>query len=157
MRINRALVVLGAMTCPIMLVACGSGSDSPPARKNTAQLDAGRAQWAATLPEPDADYGEYPSNCQDIIKAAMAKTLKDPESARYGDFSTPTKDQAIENMTEHRAVYGYLVCTDINAKNSYGGYTGAKRRWFLIRNGAVVRYGERPMYVGHVAPCMRAP
>ncbi|MDR5772865.1 MULTISPECIES: hypothetical protein [unclassified Caballeronia] len=60
-------------------------------------------------------------------------------------------------MTEHRAVYGYLVCTDINAKNSYGGYTGAKRRWFLIRNGAVVRYGERPMYVGHVAPCMRAP
>jgi hypothetical protein len=36
--------------------------------------------------------------------------------------------------------YGYLVCSHVNAKNSYGGYVGYKSDGFLIRNGAIVRY-----------------
>ena len=60
--------------------------------------------YKATLPEPNADYGSYPQNYQELIKAYMAKSLKDPDSAKYSEFSTPRKEHAIAN---HKAIYGY--------------------------------------------------
>lgn len=44
------------------------------------------------------------------VRAAVQKTLIDPESARFGK-SFVSKD-------------GRRACIDVNAKNSYGGYTG---------------------------------
>lgn len=35
-------------------------------------------------------------------------------------------------------VAGYAVCAYVNAKNSYGGYTGGKLSWFLIKNDRVI-------------------
>lgn len=118
------------------------------------QIDAANKAWRESLPEPTADYGEFPSDYEAIIKAYLEKTLKDPESARYGEFTKPEKDQAIANVHERRALYGYVSCVDINAKNSYGGYTGAKRTWFLIHDGKVVRSGTRQMYIDHVPKCL---
>lgn len=92
--------------------------------------------YKATLPEPDADYGSYPDHYQELIKAYMAKTLKDPDSAKYTDFSTPRKEHAIANK---RAIYGYSSCVLVNAKNSYGGYTGNQQIWFFYQNGQIVR------------------
>ncbi|MBB1441520.1 hypothetical protein H5202_23485, partial [Shewanella sp. SG41-4] len=34
--------------------------------------------------------------------------------------------------------FGYIVPTLINAKNSYGGYTGSQRYYFLFSNGQVM-------------------
>jgi hypothetical protein len=68
----------------------------------------------------------------------MAEQLKDPESARYSKFRPLAKDLKIVNAKTRNATLGYSTCVDINAKNSYGGYTGAKRYWFLIRDGKVV-------------------
>jgi hypothetical protein len=52
---------------------------------------------ACQQPDPFAD-----------AKAAVAHELKDPESAQFRDLKQ----------------YGDLICGEVNAKNSYGGYVG---------------------------------
>lgn len=89
--------------------------------------------------EVNADYGSYPSNYQQIIKAWYLENLKDPDSAKFNAFSKPRREHAITNQFNREAVFGYSVCATVNAKNSYGGYTGGQVRWFLIRNGSIVR------------------
>ena len=111
--------------------------------------------YKATLPEPNADYGSYPQNYQELIKAYMAKSLKDPDSAKYSDFSTPRKEHAIANQ---KAIYGYSSCVLVNAKNSYGGYTGNQQQWFFFRNGEIVRTqnvttGIKIIYLGRPINC----
>lgn len=50
----------------------------------------------------------------EAVKRDLAKSLKDPESARFGTIhASDTKD-------------GKIVCGFVNAKNSFGGYTGEK-------------------------------
>jgi hypothetical protein len=97
----------------------------------------------------------YPNNYVSIIKAWYAENLKDPDSAKFNKISKPQKEHAIENQFQRLALFGYSVCATVNAKNSFGGYTGSKVRWFLIRNGVVVR--EQPadehIYLGHYPNC----
>lgn len=124
--------------------------------------------WLATLPEANADYGSYPSNYQEIIKVAFAGQLKDPDSARYSNFTAPKYDQMVhldyvmhDNVivnaagVKKTAIYGYSSCVSVNAKNSFGGYTGNEQYWFLIRNGQVIRTEpvQGIVYRGHRATC----
>lgn len=46
------------------------------------------------------------------IEQSVRRKLKDPESARFRAF------------TARKTEYGAIVCGFVNAKNSYGGYTG---------------------------------
>ena len=126
------------------------------AQKNDAVVDT----WTSALPAVNADYGTYPEDYQSLIKKYFLKTLKDPESVRYSEFSIPRKEHAIKNAKEHLAVYGYSACVLVNAKNSYGGYTGNKQYWFLFRNGEIVRnkdtsakYFGRRIYIGRPINC----
>jgi len=49
----------------------------------------------------------------DAIKRHVRSSLKDPESARFGEMgAVKTKDGET------------IICGRVNAKNSYGGYTG---------------------------------
>lgn len=82
----------------------------------------------------NADYGEYPSAYREIVKAHMEYRLKDPSSAIYNFLNTPKRDWYRLNTI----YYGYGVCVAINAKNSYGGYTGNKVNYFLIKNDNIV-------------------
>jgi hypothetical protein len=116
--------------------------------------------WKQTLPAPNADYGSYPTNYENIIKANLASSLKDPDSARYGAFSKPRKEHIITNAPLKEANYGYSVCVPVNAKNSYGGYTGNHLFWFFIRNGNVIRSQDvdssplgRTIYIGKAINC----
>jgi len=95
--------------------------------------------WKQTLPAPEADYGAYPADYESIIKSHMETKLKDPESARYGEFSKPRKEHIITNVGAQEAAYGYSVCVPVNAKNSYGGYTGSHQYWFFLRDGKIAR------------------
>lgn len=116
--------------------------------------------WTSTLPDANADYGSYPSDYQEIIKKYLTRNLKDPESARYSEYTKPRKEHAVENVNKKQAIYGYSVCVLINAKNSYGGYTGNHQYWFLIKNSQVIRskdtntdmFGEY-IYRGHPINC----
>lgn len=84
----------------------------------------------------NADFGPVPADAEGLIKAWAETTLKDPESARYVHFSKPRKEWAV---AEKHPIYGWSVCATINAKNGYGGYTGAQTWWFFIQNGKIIR------------------
>lgn len=85
------------------------------------------------LPVQDSDYGETPENHQDKIKTYMASRLKDAESARYDFNRTPVKAW-LGSSTRY---YGWATCVGINAKNSYGGYTGWQPHYFFFRGGDI--------------------
>ena len=111
------------------LIALVSGCATPPTQEELAS----------------ADYGQYPSDYEQIIKGYMQATLKDPDSARY-QFLNPPKT-GWNGFGGKK--FGYIVCAYINAKNSYGGYVGNRMSYFMIKNGRVIdashgdgNYGE---------------
>lgn len=95
-----------------------------------------------TPPTPDEmakiDYGSYPSDYENIINRYLRQVLKDPDSAKVEFLNRPTAQFHKKGPLFGGGINaGYGVCAYVNAKNSYGGYTGAKLHWFLIKNGRV--------------------
>lgn len=88
-----------------------------------------------TVPDEVAKSAQYlpkPSDFRAEVKRYLRLRLKDPESAIY------------ENWTLGRAylgsnppVYGWLSSVSVNAKNSYGGYTGFEHYNFWHDGGRV--------------------
>lgn len=69
----------------------------------------------STTAQPNPSYvpASLSPSMTEKLKQGVAKTLKDPESARFGDkFSASDDGQRLH------------VCGYVNAKNSYGGYVG---------------------------------
>lgn len=92
----------------------------------------------ALPPSPEelanADFGSYPSNYEATIRSYMSTRLKDPYSAQYQFLNAPQRGfQGFGG-----AKYGYVVCAQVNAKNSFGGYTGGRPAYFLIRNDVII-------------------
>jgi hypothetical protein len=58
-----------------------------------------------------AESGRLPADYKKKIDQYLLRNLKDPDSRKVAYGSTP---------------YGGLVCGEVNAKNSYGGYTGSQ-------------------------------
>ncbi len=95
-----------------------------------------------TAPTPEeldsADYGARPIHYETITKEFLSNVLKDPDSAKY-DIKEPCKGYytdppAVALMGQKRETkYGWIVDVWVNAKNSYGGYTGYKKYSFLFR------------------------
>lgn len=77
-------------------------------------------------PPDDADYGVVPE-VGDAVKAYFSQILKDPESARYekGHLGKAYCNKGIA-WGGDVVWYGYAANIYVNAKNSYGGYTGFK-------------------------------
>lgn len=100
---------------------------------------------ACAFPVPDraaldaADYGAYPANYEALVTEAQDAFLKDPQSAQNKYLSTPQQGWMKPTMTSD-PIYGYRLCLNVNAKNSYGGYTGSKLTEVFIRDGRIVRY-----------------
>jgi hypothetical protein len=69
---------------------------------------------------------DVPSDQMEDAKKKVSSTLKDPYSAvfdgLYGTSIYPASDKAT------------VVCGTVNAKNAYGGYTGAKKFAFIGGN-----------------------
>jgi len=82
----------------------------------------------------NADYGNYPVNYKEIVENYMSIRLKDPMSARYRYLDEPV-------LAWYRGSpynFGYSLCVYINAKNSFGGYTGPQLNYFMINNGYII-------------------
>lgn len=60
---------------------------------------------------------------QTLAQAKMRAALRDPESARFG---SATHVRAVCNEGAHD-----IVCGSVNAKNGFGGYTGAQGFAFI--------------------------
>lgn len=52
----------------------------------------------------------------EIARRDVPKSLKDPDSVRFQNLFSVKTDKG-----------GLLVCGELNAKNSFGGYTGFKK------------------------------
>ena len=89
-----------------------------------------------------ADFGDFPQNYENDIKNYMSRLLKDPHSAQYS-FDTPRKGMSQDGWAVgNKKHFGYIVKTNINAKNSFGGYTGAKSYYFLFTKGLVTNVSQ---------------
>jgi hypothetical protein len=86
-----------------------------------------------------ADYGPPPANFKLNVLSFMQAHLRDPESARYTFYQVPQKTYA---GTPRK--YGWAACVTVNAKNAYGGYTGGKPYFFMVRNNVIIHalYGD---------------
>lgn len=89
--------------------------------------------------EATADYGQYPDNYETIIKEYTVRKLKDPDSAKFRFDIKPRKDHTTV-MTRQEIQYCWTVSFYVNAKNSYGGYTGEKLGIAKIRDGKIIWY-----------------
>lgn len=99
----------------------------------------------ASPPTPEqianADYGKPidQSQAEARIKEYFEGILKDPDSAKYR-FSPIQKSHIVSSAWEGRQLYaGYVVTVKVNAKNSYGGYTGNEDYVFLFHNGTLTK------------------
>ena len=82
----------------------------------------------------NADYGSYPSDYEQLIRRHMQSVLKDPDSARYDFLNSPKSGWNVLGGKK----FGYVVCANINAKNSFGGYVGTRMSYFMMRDGRTI-------------------
>ena len=120
---KMALILLIITTFIPVLVGCAS---RPPSHQELA----------------NADYGPYPENWQNLIKARLKLGLVDPESAQYRfPYGQPFKGwksvQGDRGEFSSKTIYGWHTCFEYNAKNRMGGYTGYKQTYVMINKGRI--------------------
>ncbi len=83
-----------------------------------------------------ADYGPMPKQ-EDAKKQAITyleSILKDPDSARY-QFVSLRKGWLKDGGISGKLHAGWMLDVQVNAKNSFGGYTGWETYRLLFVNG----------------------
>lgn len=70
-----------------------------------------------------ATFDPVPADIEARIKAQYGVMLKDPYSAQY-QFGVARK--AYIQVGSSKKVFGYIIPVIVNARNSYGGYTGGQ-------------------------------
>lgn len=95
--------ILFAAVLSVALVGCMT-TETPPATQ-------------ATTVEPPKLLNQVQLTKEDVasIQAGVRSSLKDPDSARFGRMIAGKEDDG-----------SFTVCLMVNAKNSYGGYSGEK-------------------------------
>lgn len=70
-----------------------------------------------------ADRQTFPTNVslEKVVRSGLVSTFKDPDSAQINITRGPRRATAV---TDTKTYSGWLLCAKINAKNSYGAYTG---------------------------------
>ena len=118
---TRKSIVLVMLVAFVALVGCAS----------TATIDPATVEAA--------DYGPYPENYTELTKDYFQSRLKDPNSAQYR-FTEPYQAylRAAPVAGGKPTSFGYVVDVGVNAKNSFGGYTGEKRHRLFVKNSVVV-------------------
>lgn len=117
----RSKVVI---TMSLLVASFLSGCASPPTAEEIAKLD----------------YGSYPTDYKRSVERYLDMVLKDPESKKVEWLGQPrTMYNKASPMLGGRLTAGYAVCAYVNGRNSYGGYTGSKLSWFLIKNDQVIQ------------------
>jgi hypothetical protein len=79
------------------------------------------------------------------IRQKMDLILKDSGSAQYRRVGGPVPGRVQAPLiTGGRTSEGWGFCYLINAKNSYGGYTGYQPYYFIFRDNALLDYAANP-------------
>ncbi|MCU1783717.1 hypothetical protein NTD80_13215 [Pseudomonas sp. 13B_2.1_Bac1] len=93
------------------------------------------------------NYGPYPDDYQETVKAYFQEHLKDPYTAQYR-FKMPYKAYLRDAPVSggKPIVFGYVVECGVNAKNSYGAYIGEKVYTLFLRNGVAAPITPNPWF-----------
>lgn len=89
------------------------------------------------------DYGADLSSqeCESIVKTHVLSRLKDPDSAKFRFDSACEKGYVSSApLLGREAQLGWRQTGFVNAKNSFGGYTGFNKFEALMRDGEVVSF-----------------
>lgn len=99
-------------------------------------------------PAPDTYYGFPPTDMTESIPEAMAYHLKDPNSAQYRYSGVAVKGYMNDGLAHGGKVgfTGWMVPFEVNAKNSYGGYTGYEPYIAFYETGRSIQF-IKPGYI----------
>ena len=104
------------------------------------------AAGCASVPPPTveelktADYGEKPTQHNELIGAYFAARLKDAASAKL-QANQPEHGYYRESGFKFQKKpykFAWMVTAIVNAKNSFGAYTGFKQYKFFFRGEQIV-------------------
>ena len=100
------------------------------------------AKGPTDLQLSNADYGNHisPARCVEIAEAQIRGVLKDPYTAQFTHQPCYRGWGSSVPMLGFEVEFGYVQSGTVNAKNSFGGYTGSSIYNVLIKNGRVLRY-----------------
>lgn len=85
------------------------------------------------------DAGPRPASADAVIREAIRYRLKDPDSAMFRVIGEPWRMVTNKTMVTNGGA-GWDMCFEMNAKNSYGAYTGYKPTYLLWNSGRVIEY-----------------
>ena len=88
-----------------------------------------------TMEFAQANYGNYPDNPASAVESYMGDHLFDPTSLL---MTNPSSVQKGAFLSTSGPIFGYIYSVSINAKNKFGGYTGAQVWFYLIKDSKVV-------------------
>jgi len=88
-------------------------------------------------------YGYPPDHPDEAIRSYFETILKDPESAHY-TIAAPYRGYCKQGWARGRGLdwIGWAMNVTVNARNSFGGYTGAQPYTVMFNGGMVVKHTE---------------
>ena len=104
------------------LILTGCYATIPPTKEQLASANYGTVTFAQS---------------EVLIRGFLENFLIDPQSAQLGITRAQLDHWAQDYSGKH--YFGKLVGFEVNAKNSYGGYTGKKRYYAFIVNGQIIQ------------------
>ncbi|KSJ59534.1 hypothetical protein GHV80_16555 [Pseudomonas aeruginosa] len=106
-----------SMTCIVLCIAALSGCATPPPPAPKVQA-----------PKPKTISFDLNDQQREHAMASVREVLKDPDSAKFSGLIGVRSISAPPDK--------YSICGKVNAKNSYGGYTGFTR--FAVLDSSVI-------------------
>ena len=109
LKMNAGILAFGAL---LMVSACGGPG--------------GVEQVSSAPQKPKYQKIKISNAMLSEVRGAVRKNLKDPSSAKFGAYRSLTYTEVETNGNFYKIAGQKViaVCGKINAKNSYGGYTG---------------------------------
>lgn len=118
MKLHPILLVAALMTLPATVAA---QVEAPPG-----------VTWHDGPPAPPVDPGPPPEGWRKSVEDYLQTALKDPYSAVKRQSSTVWRGQFRTSTSWGKKIPAWAVCYAVNAKNSYGAYTGERFYLFLL-------------------------
>lgn len=131
--LSRILIVL--ILTLLLLSACASG---PPTREELSSAD-----YGSPISQQDAE-----AQAEQFLRGY----LKDPDSAIY-EWNPVGRGWVREAPIYGGGLkFGYILRGNVNARNSFGGYTGFKPYEFAFYNGNIISvYAQKELHGSYVS------
>lgn len=152
------------LLCGLFLSACVANTNTPiekiqkESHMKTIQLKTQSNEIIATYINSSHSIPKLQKDWKQLITNTITDMLKDPDSAKFTFINTPKyyifsnrgyKSLATNTLIcdSKSPIVGYSGIVFVNAKNSFGGYTGNKAWWYIISEGRISLLAENDSYI----------